>query len=49
MANDIEHAVEILKQEEVWMSIWRLSDKSPAMQEAVDRVLVIHALENTHE
>ena len=45
ISSDLETEMERVSKEAQWMAILKLSERSPALQEAIDRVIVLYELQ----
>lgn len=49
VSSDVETEIARVERESQWMSILKMSERSPALQEAVDRVIVLYELQKGSE
>jgi hypothetical protein len=45
VSSDLETEMDRVKKEQQWLNILKLSERSPALQEAVDRAIVLYELQ----
>jgi hypothetical protein len=49
VSSDIESEMDRVEREADWMAILKASERSPALQEAIDRAIVIYQLSRTDD
>lgn len=47
VSNEMEAEIQRVEREGMWMAILKMSERSPALQEAVDRAIVLYELSKT--
>ena len=46
---EMESEIERVRRQDIWMAILKMSERSPALQEAVDRAIVLYELSKTDD
>ena len=47
VSNEMEAEIQRVAREDTWLAILKMSERSPALQEAIDRAIVIYELSKT--
>lgn len=47
VSSDLETEMDRVQREQQWLNILKLSERSPALQEAIDRVIVLYELQKS--